>query len=275
MGALIACLAFAAMLALGLHPLAVDAHAYWSSNAFHPYVGTGLYGQDGYFYSPAFTQAIGPLHALPWPLFAALWTLLLTAALLWVGRMWFGYLVLVPFVTIELAMGNIHILLAAAIVAGFRWPVAWAFVLLTKVTPGVGLVWFAARREWRALGVALGATAVIALVSFAISPSSWSEWFAMLSTTNGTQAFQPLPVGLIPLPARVLIAAGLVAWGARTDRRWVVPVAATLALPVIYINGLAMLVAVPYLLKTRSAPDQQPDWPAVQDVRRPVPFRSP
>ena len=43
-----------------------------------------------------------------------------------------------------------------AIVLGFRWPFTWAFVLLTKVTPGVGLLWFAVRREWRSLAIALG-----------------------------------------------------------------------------------------------------------------------
>ena len=28
-----------------------------------------------------------------------------------------------------------------------RWPAAWAFVLLTKMTPGIGLLWFAFRRD--------------------------------------------------------------------------------------------------------------------------------
>ena len=51
--------------------------------------------------------------------------------------------------TVELAGGNISLLLAVAIVVGFRWPAAWAFVLLTKVTPGIGLLWFVVRREWR------------------------------------------------------------------------------------------------------------------------------
>ena len=38
----------------------------------------------------------------------------------------------------ELAGGNIHLLLAAAIVLGFRWPATWSLVLLTKVTPVSG-----------------------------------------------------------------------------------------------------------------------------------------
>ena len=62
----------------------------------------------------------------------------------------------------EIAGGNISLLLAVAIVWGFRWPWTWAFVLLTKITPGVGLLWFALRREWRQLAIALGATAAVA-----------------------------------------------------------------------------------------------------------------
>ena len=44
-----------------------------------------------------------------------------------------------------------------------RHPAAWAFPLLTKVTTGVGVLWFAFRRDWRSLGIAIGATAVIVL----------------------------------------------------------------------------------------------------------------
>lgn len=52
-----------------------------------------------------------------------------------------------PLVTEDVVRGNIHTLLAIATVLGFRHPAAWTAVLLTKVTPGVGLVWFAVRRE--------------------------------------------------------------------------------------------------------------------------------
>jgi hypothetical protein len=76
-----------------------------------------------------------------------------------------------PPVALELYHGNIHLLLAAAIGLGLRYPWTWAFVLLTKVTPGVGLIWFAVRREWRQLGIALGVTADRGL-SVALTPGS-------------------------------------------------------------------------------------------------------
>ena len=246
-GGLLACLLFAGTLFLGLVPLSVDSHAYWAADPLDPYNFGGLYTQDAYFYSPVFAQALGPLHALPWPLFAGLWTLLLTGVLAVLGGRWFGYVVVIPLVAIELAMGNIHILMAGAIVAGFRWPAAWSLILLTKISPGVGLLWFVVRREWRNLGLALGATAALAALSYALAPALWTEWLAVLRTTQAGEVRASTPFDFIPLPIRVAAAAGLVAWAARTDRSWIVPIAATLALPVVYLNGLAMLVAAPYL----------------------------
>ena len=48
----------------------------------------------------------------------------------------------------------------------------------------------------------------------------------------------------VPLAVRLLLAVPLVVWGALTDRRWTVPVAAMLALPILWVNGLSMLVGV-------------------------------
>ena len=82
--------------------------------------------------------------------------------------------------SMEVAGGNVSLLLAAAIVVGFRWPAAWSIVLLTKLTPGIGLLWFAVRREWRALAIALGVTAAIAAISFAILPDQWRTWLDVI-----------------------------------------------------------------------------------------------
>jgi len=141
-GAIVACLVLAIGLALGLLNTGVDAHAYWAAEPFDPYGGTRPAEQDAYFYAPPFAQILGPLHYIPWPWFIAIWTLLLTAAFIWQAWLWAGFLVLMVPVFAELTVGNIHLLLGAAIVAGFRWPWLWALPLLTKVTPGVGLLWF-------------------------------------------------------------------------------------------------------------------------------------
>jgi hypothetical protein len=53
----------------------------------------------------------------------------------------------------------------------------------------------------------------------------------------------------IPFLVRLPFAVALVVWGARTDRRWTVPVAGMLALPALWYGGLTMLLAVIALKK--------------------------
>jgi hypothetical protein len=50
---------------------------------------------------------------------------------------------------------------------------------------------------------------------------------------------------------RLAVAAALIIWGARTDRRWVVPVATVLAMPVLWITSPAVLAAIPMLRRPR------------------------
>ena len=223
---------------------AVDAHAYWVNRppvSYGPLAGTN----DAFLYSPAFAQLLSPLTVLPWPVFLAAWLSGLLLALRWLTGPW----LLLPAVVLffgEIAYGNVHCLLAAAMVVGFRHPWTWSLVLLTKITPAVGLVWFAARREWRSLAVALAASAFIAVLSFALEPNSWLAWLDLL----GRSAAADAPTVLLPGPLwlRLVLAAVLVTWGARTDRPWVVPVAAVVALPHGTI-GLAMLAGVVPLIR--------------------------
>ncbi len=154
---------------------------------------------DAYFYSPAFAQAIWPLTRLPWQLFAAVWTAVLGVALYVATGRWFG--LALPLVAIELAMGNIHILIGLAVAAGFRWPATWAFVLLTKVTPGIGLLWFVVRREWRPLAIALGTTAADHRRLRADPAGAWLEWLALISGPTAGGNVIPVPLWL-RLPQR-------------------------------------------------------------------------
>jgi hypothetical protein len=165
-----------------------------------------------------------------------------------------------PAVALELYHGNVHLLMAAAIWLGFRYPAAWSFVLLTKVTPGVGLAWFVVRREWRSLAIALGATAALVAVSLAIDGRLWESWLrdSLWATAGGTALSQfSIP---IPLWIRVPAALVLVAWGGLTDRRWTVPVAATLALPVLWPSGFAVLAALWPIWRDRNRDARPPGY---------------
>lgn len=220
----------------------LDAWAYWSVDPVHPYSqAVGSYG--AFLYGPPVAQAFAILGRLPWPVFLVGWTGLLIGVYAWMTQRYALVLLgLFPPAILELINGNIHLLLAAAVALGFRYPWTWSFVLLTKVAPGVGLVWFAVRREWRSLAVALGATALIAGVSFVLAPWMWREWIDLLIAEAG----KPLAPKAIPIPLAVRLPAAtlLVAWGARTDRPWTVAVAAWLAIPAMWWYSSVMLLAI-------------------------------
>ena len=157
-----------------------DAYCYYQATLADPYARSDWTSPIAYVYSPAFIQLMAPLTRLPWQAFIAVWTLILLVGVRFLtGPRLFALGVV--FAAMELAGGNIEILMAVAMVVGFRWPAAWGFVLLTKVTPGIGLLWFAVRREWNALATALVATGMIVAVSAVFMPGAWSEWFTLLS----------------------------------------------------------------------------------------------
>ena len=154
-----------------------DARCYWQATLADPYLHSDWNDPIAYVYSPAFLQLVSPLTALPWQAFMAAWTALLIGAVRFLtGPRLLAAGLLFPFTAMEVAGGNVSLLLAAAIVLGFRWPATWSIVLLTKITPGIGLLWFAVRGEWRSLAIALGATAAIVVVSFVTLPDQWPHW---------------------------------------------------------------------------------------------------
>ncbi len=219
----------------------MEAFCYWVNHLSAPYANSDWTKPGAYVYSPAFLQLVSPLTALPWGQFMAAWTAIMLVAVRYLtGPRWFALGALLA--VVELSGGNISLLLAVAMVVGFRWPAAWSFVILTKVTPGIGLLWFAVRREWGQLAIAFGATAIVVAVSAIVMPGAWIEWIQVLiriAGRDGTWAAVP-----IPFIARLPIAIAIVVWGARTDRRWTVPVAGMVALPALWYGGLSMLLAV-------------------------------
>lgn len=217
----------------------IDADVYWQTNP------DALYGQAWtpghelvYLYPPPLAQAMTVLRLLGWPLFIVLWTVALFGATAYAGRVWALGLVIVglalfPFVGFEHPvrhpllyplLGNVQPILVAAIVAGFRCPGLWSVVILTKLTPGIGIAWFALRGEWRSFAVALGATVAVALASFALGPTMWFEFVSFAFRNAGAEA--PGDIVTVSLPVRLAMSLALLIWGARTNRRWTVPVAA-------------------------------------------------
>jgi hypothetical protein len=245
-------------------PWAQDAHVYYVAQPGNLYASEWQWTNAPYGYSPAFADALAPFRLLPERVFMGLWQLGLVAALVVTIRGWalpvlvagfastFGLAYLWPASPIgaDIAMGNIHVLLGAVAVFGLRYPALWSFALLSKVTPGIGLLWFVARGEWRNLAVALGVTAVIAGVSFVLLPGDWFAWVRFLLASDPDFPGWVVPV---PLPVRLAMSAALIVWGARTDRACVLPVACLWAIPLPYATMLAGVVcSLAYVTRNQS-----------------------
>jgi hypothetical protein len=231
--------AFVYVVVQGIHPwtfIGIDARAYWGVDLAHPYAASAVGEFSTYLYSPAFAQFLSPSYVLPFEAFYVLWTIASVLVLIWLVRPWpWALLILLLPWTYELFVGQVHLFIAAVIVLGFHYPWLWAFNILTKVTPGVGLLWFLVRQEWRSLGIALGATAAIALISFVLAPTAWFDWITFLRGSTGSGEL---------LYVRLVAAAAIVAAGAVTGRPWTVPIAVWLALPVVWIESWVILLAV-------------------------------
>ena len=235
---------------------AVDAYVYWSTDLSTGYAPDSTSGDQTYQYPPPLAQALTPLKLLPFAPFQTFWMALQVIVLGWlVGPILALILVLVPFTNVlaELVIGNIHTLIAASIVAGLRWPAAWAFPLLTKVTPGIGVLWFVARGEWRAVAIALGTTAALLLVSFALAAGPWVDWVVWIRTRPAPPEIPHQLLPWAPMWARLVVSAGMVIVAARRGWRWLLPAAVWLAMPIIWYNSLALLAATIPLAWPRGA----------------------
>jgi hypothetical protein len=222
----------------GIQPwtfIGTDARAYWQIDLAHPYLNSGVGDLSTYLYSPAFAQVMAPFSLLPWPVYDVLWTALLVGILAWLVRPWpWALLILFLPISYELFVGNVHFLIAAALVVGLSRPGALALPILTKITPGISWLWFIARREWRNLAISVGLTGAIVAVSFVLQPGAWSDWIAFLLASTGRGD------ALIP---RIALGIVLVLFGAVTGRAWLVPVAVWITLPVVWINAWVILLA--------------------------------
>jgi hypothetical protein len=215
-----------------------DAATYYGIDMGDMYGDWRLGASDAYQYAPLFAQLTWPLRQLPFDAYVAVVRGLSLIAVAWLAGPFTAVVIFLPPVASEINAGNINLFLAVAVALGLRYPAAWAAVLLTKVTPGVGLLWFVVRRRWRSLGIALVTTALVAGGSFVIAPEQWLAWGNLLITNRGlSTASFPYYLELwvrLPLAVSIILVAGT--WG----RWWPVAIATTIAAPSLYFPTQAI-----------------------------------
>lgn len=217
-----------------------DSYSYWAVDATPYRWETNL----EFRYAPAFLWAIAPIKWLPFAAFLAIWTGLHVAAAIWLRA---GWILIVPGLNEDVLRGNVSLFLAVAAVLAIRRSGAWwAPVLLTKLTPGIGIVWHAVRREWRSLALAVGVTGAIVMVGSVIDSRLWSAWVDTLLHAEATYEVGH-PLG--PPIVRMAMGAAIVAFGAWTSRAWLVPIAMFVAVPGLWWFNWALLAGIPRLLR--------------------------
>lgn len=227
-----------------------DARAAWAMDLAAPWAGAAdsMLGAGIFRWTPAAAQVASLVGWMPWMVWQYAFLAVQLVAIVAMARKRWPYVVLMPPVLWNLYFGNVDLLMGAAIVAGFRWSGAWAFLFLTKVTPGVGVLWFAFRREWRSFGLALGFTAALAAASFLLAPGLWSQWVAAMRD----MASLPQSVLYPPLVVRLPMAVVVIWYVARTERRSLLPVACLLAVPNPWFVAWAILGACVPLVTSAS-----------------------
>jgi hypothetical protein len=238
--------AWCLVLAFGLVDGATDAVGWYLYRLPDPYAFRDYSAGYGFYFSPPVAYLMYPLLLLPWSGFAAIWTAIMFAALYGLVGRWSFLALLFPPVWWEIHAANINLVICLAAVWATRYPLLWTIPLLSKITPGIGVLWHLGRREWRGLAIAGVSTLSVAAVSYLVSGRLWWEWLDSLRANVGNSGPGYFTVPL-PLELRLPVA-GVIAIVAGARRaRWALPIAVVLGSPVLWYNALAPLVAVPRL----------------------------
>jgi hypothetical protein len=243
------------VVAIGRWGAPQDEHAYWL--AAHRLIdGLPLYDLTAtsvtpyaYWYPPPFAQVLVPVAAiLPSTVFDIAWIGLLLICVLalaaWRPVVGLAFVAYLP-VAVELWFLNVHLVLALLIVLALhRCPWLFAIGAAIKLAPGLGILYLLVRRRWRDAAIAVGVGLVILAVSVALGPTAWSGFIATV------QARGPGDIsGLLPVPYIVrLVLAGIVTVAAGLVRPRIgeplLVVAITLALPTLWLDAFATLIAL-------------------------------
>jgi Glycosyltransferase family 87 len=201
-----------------------------------------------YHYPPPLAQLLAPLTAVV-PVLA--YILVYRAAMLlalWelAGRRMLVLLAMLAFLPLAYALRveNVEIFMALAIVVGLRrWPWLFAIGAIVKVSPGLGIVYLAMRRQWRDVLVASVVGMAIVGISVALDPELWRQSLDAISGRGSMVGNSLIPV---PYAVRVVAGFALAVIGGSIGRRTgelLLVAAVTIANPGLSLQGFAVLAA--------------------------------
>lgn len=228
----------------GSAPVMRDAASYYYADTPYDWTDDPA-GVGEYRYAPLFLVVIAPVRLLPWELFAAVWFAAHIGVLLYLRLPW---MLAFPGVIDDVVRGNVVTFMALAAVLVVRHGMAplWASYFLTKVIPGVTIVWHAARREWRAFVIGLGVTAALVGGGWLVNPQLWEAWF---DTLLASQETYPQFAVTAPVWLRVVGGVAISLYAGLTGRAWLLPIGILVAMPGWWPYSFAILVASVVLIR--------------------------
>ncbi|HYU49816.1 MAG TPA: glycosyltransferase 87 family protein [Candidatus Limnocylindria bacterium] len=232
-----------------------DEHAYWlaGQRLLH---GQALYEPTAsantpfaYWYPPVVAQLVAPISAiLPSEAFSWAWLALLLGCTWWLaGSRPLPFLALIAFLPVatELWFRNVHLILAVLVVLAIRrWPILFAVGAAIKLSPGLGIVYLAARGRWRDAAITALAGAAMLAVSVVLAPDAWAQFAEVLRVRGPADASSFL---LVPYWVRAGLGLALAVIAGRLRPRLGEPllvVALVVALPTLWFTALSMLAAL-------------------------------
>lgn len=217
-----------------------DIAAYWALEPTDPYRVRVAPALGAFLYSPPIAWLFAPVGLLDLASARVIWLAMEVGILAVLGGPLTMLAAFIPPLRNELVVGNISLPMAACLVLGLRrWPAFWAFPILAKVTPVVGLAWFIGRRDWRGLTRAGGVTLLLIGLTYLLAPGLWGEWVSLLLANSGVAT----EVDLGPLWLRAPLAVMICWWAGRTNRAWLVPIAVAFSLGHVWVSSLSIMVA--------------------------------
>ncbi len=225
-----------------------------------PVYTTGVNADLAFLYGPPWAVAFAAVSFVPPPAVAFGLVGLDLLALRYICGSWrgVGLVAWCPLVPLEVAGGNINILMTAGLVAGARGAMMPAAVFgLAKLSPLVMLL--GPRAGWRPF-----ATSVILLLAITLPwLHLWPEWFAFLLRQHPPEVGGPVAVALLP---RLPVALAFLA----LRRPWSLALAAVLATPVLWWGSFVMLLAPVRLFLDAHGNGTPGSAPDTREARRPA-----
>jgi hypothetical protein len=227
-----------------------DVFAYWTAGrhvlAGAPVYGAGVGGYAAFLYPPPLAQLFAPLGLVPFPVAVWVWRAVELVCLRVAVGSWRNAglaMLLWPPVISELDAANVHLIVAAAVAMAIRGD-ARAIVpaAITKFA-SLAAVPLALAADRRGLVVGAAIAGAICAVSMALGPQLWVDYVTFMTAGVPVADSGWFNLGAsIPLALRFGAAAVVALVAIRWQR--LAGVAATLALPVLWLHGLSALVAV-------------------------------